>query len=251
MRTVLPLNSPASLGILRARSFLTLVIFAAILAGAPALATQTPATAAAATPAASAHKHKAAHKHKRPVATHAQSPAPSAAAAPATPPEPEIPHWPANEKPVPALVTWDSHGLRIEAANSSLAQILEDVASKTGTKVEGFDTDRRVFGVYGSGPASDVLSQLLHGTGYNVLLIGDQGQGTPREIILSSRLSGGATPAANAAPASASDEDADTDEQPQPAAPTIRPGFISGGPPHTPPPQPFMQQQQQPNNQPH
>ena len=33
----------------------------------------------------------------------------------------------------------------------------------------------------------DVLSALLHGSNYNVIMVGDQGQGTPREIMLSVR----------------------------------------------------------------
>jgi hypothetical protein len=152
------------------------------------------------------------------------------------PPAPETPAWPAKDKPSPATITWDSHGLRIEAANSSLEQILEDVSTATGTKVEGFDADQRIFGVYGPGPARDVLSQLLQGSGYNVLLVGDQGQGTPREIVLSSRHGGSTVQAANAAPANASDEDVDTEEppQPQPARPAIPPGMAPGGPARTP-----------------
>jgi hypothetical protein len=154
---------------------------------------------------------------------------------------PEVPKWPSNEKPFPASVTWDKQGLRIDAANSSLAQILEDVATATGAKVEGFDADQRIFGVYGPGQARDVLSQLLLGSGYNVMMVGDQGQGTPRVIVLSSRHAGTTVQAANAAPDS--DEDADTDEEPaqQPqATPPTRPGFAPGGPPRA-----FQQMQRQ------
>jgi len=87
-------------------------------------------------------------------------------------------------------VVWDSHGLRIEAANSSLQQILGDVSTDTGAKVEGLRSDQRIFGTYGPGSARDVLSQLLDGTGYNVLMIGDQGAGTPRQIVLSAQPKG-------------------------------------------------------------
>ncbi|MGD0682296.1 MAG: hypothetical protein ABR990_09610 [Terracidiphilus sp.] len=233
MRTDLPLNSPVSHGILCARGFVLLAVLAATLGGAQILQAQAPATAASSTPA-----HKTAHPHKHSVAAQTQSPTPPAAA---KPPEPELPKWPANEKPSPASVTWDSQGLRIDAANSSLAQILQDVATATGAKVEGFDSDQRVFGAFGPGPARDVLSQLLQGSGYNVLLIGDQGQGTPREILLSHRHAGTATAAVNPAPAS--DEDSDTDEQPQPGQPPIRPGSIPGRPLT---PQQMQQQRPQP-----
>jgi hypothetical protein len=139
----------------------------------------------------------------------------------------EQPNWPVNDKPAPASVTWDSQGLSINAANSSLQQILNDVSTATGAKIEGLNSDERVFGAYGPGQARDVLSQLLHGSGYNVLLIGDQGQGTPREIVLSARQSSPQTPTANN-PNNNPEEDTDADEQPQqeprPGVPPFRPG---------------------------
>jgi hypothetical protein len=223
MRTDLPLNSPVSLKFLRARGFVLLALFAVTLCGSQIQSAQTSVTASPA--------HKKAHPHKPPVAAKAQSPA-ARAAVPATPPAPEVPKWPANEKPTPATVTWDSQGLRVDATNSSLAQILQDVATATGAKVEGFDADQRVFGVFGPGTARDVLSQLLQGSGYNFVMFGEQGQGTPREIVLTVRHAGTATPAATPAPAK--DEDTDTDEQPQPAQPPIRPGILPGRQPRTP-----------------
>jgi hypothetical protein len=158
---------------------------------------------------------------------------------------------------------WDSQGLRINAANSSLKQILKDIATETGAKVEGLSADQRVFGTYGPGPARDVLSELLVGTGYNVLLIGDRGQGTPREIVLSIGNSGAQLQNLHTPQPSNNDEDADTDEpqqpteQPRPNPPVNRTPFNPGGPTRTP--QQIMQemqqrdrqaQQQQQNNQP-
>lgn len=212
------------------------------------LRAQTPAAVAPSNLSSPAHKPAHPLKHKARV----QSPAVQTAAAPATPPAPEVPKWPANEKPAPASVTWDSQGLRIDAANSSLAQILQDVSTATGATVEGFDTDQRVFGVYGPGPARDVLSQLLQGSGYNLVLVGDQGQGTPREIMLSVRHAGTPTPAAKSAPAN--DEESDTEERPyqqQPAYPPVRPGFPPGMPPRTPQhPQPGQPPPRQPPSDP-
>ena len=249
MRTDLQPNSPVSLVILRVRGIKQLALLAAALVLTPCglqmLRAQTPA--AVAPPNLSSPAHKPAHPPKR--GTHAQSPAAHAAAAPATPPAPEVPKWPANEKPAPASVMWDSQGLRIDAANSSLAQILQDVSAATGATVEGFDTDQRVFGVYGPGPARDVLSQLLQGSGYNIVLVGDQGQGTPRAIVLSVRHAGTTTPAAKSAPAN--DEESDTEEHPQqqqPAIPPVRPGFPPGMPPRTP--QQMMPQRPQPGQPP-
>jgi hypothetical protein len=117
------------------------------------------------------------------------APAPPQAPVDTTPPQPEMPKWPVNEAPGQPTVTWDSQGLRIHASNSSLSQILNTVSTQTGAKVEGVSGDERVFGDYGPGPARDVLSQLLHGSDYNFLLLGDQGQGTPRQVILTARHS--------------------------------------------------------------
>ena len=135
-----------------------------------------------------------------------------------TPPPPEPPHWPANDRPADASVTWDSHGLLITAQNSSLKQILDDVSAATGAKVEGLGADQRIFGAYGPGKAREVLSQLLDGTGYNVLMIGDQGEGTPRQIVLTSRNGSSTTQAAAASPAppaaSAAEDDPEPNDEP-------------------------------------
>ena len=76
-------------------------------------------------------------------------------------------------------MTWEATGLRINASNSSLQQILNEVSVETGTKVEGLGADQRVYGEYGPGQARDVLSQLLQGSGYNVL---------PPAILATARL---------------------------------------------------------------
>lgn len=148
-------------------------------------------------------------------------------------PAPELPHWPANDHPEPARIVWDSQGLRIEAANASLSEILAEVSTLTGAHVDGFATDARVYGNYGPGSARDVLSQLLDGTGYNVIMIGDLGQGTPRQLVLSPRTASSALPAVHTAPAT--DDDADVDEPAQaqpittPMQPPLRAPFNPNG----------------------
>lgn len=171
---------------------------------------------------------------------HAGQPRPQNPAVPAPIPQqpqvvpadsaPETPHWPANDEPKHASVTWDSQGLHIDATNSSLQQVLADVSTATGTKIEGLSTDERIFGEYGPGQARDVLSQLLHGSGYNFLLIGDQGQGTPRQIVLSPRHTSatlGAVPHPNA---DASDDDAPDPEPEEQTIPRPPPRPDFGGP---------------------
>ncbi len=192
------------------------------------LASQTnPAPAPATKPA-----HKSAHPHKKPSA--AAAPAPQAAQ-PRPPAVPKPPDWPANNRPAAASVVYDSQGLLIVASNSSLAQILKEVSTDTGAKVEGMGTDQRIFGTYGPGPARDVLSQLLDGSGYNVLMVGDRGQGTPRQIVLTIPPGSALQSAPKNAAPQASEDDNDSDqsasesdaeqEQPQPpqngAAPPV------------------------------
>lgn len=115
-----------------------------------------------------------------------------------TPPEPPAPKWPVNDAAVPASVVWNGRDLSIAASNATLGQILHDVSTATGLKVNGLDgyTDKedgqRIYGSYGPASERDVLIQLLDGSGYNVLMIGNQGEGTPRELVLTAKA---ATPA--------------------------------------------------------
>lgn len=199
----------------------------AILFGAPALssAQSTPQDAAQSTsttqPATQAKPHPASTLHQAHSHLHPASKPPQQAVDATPPPQivaaPELPHWPANDKPEPARIVWDSQGLRIDATNSSLSEILTEVSTLTGAHVDGFAADARVYGQYGPAPARDVLSQLLDGTGYNVMMIGDLGQGAPRQIILSTRTAASSIPAVHTT--TAADDDADVDEpvQPQPS----------------------------------
>jgi len=172
------------------------------------------------------------------------SPAPQTA-----PPVAPAPNWPINDQPNPATVSWNQQQLRIDASNASLQQILDKVSTETGSTIEGLTKDERVFGGFGPAPVHDVLSQLLHGTGYNVLMIGDQGQGAPRQIILSARN-------ANKSPNSITrpmpeDEDDANDTQYDPPPPQqfpqpIRQGIGPDGAPLRMPPQLQQPQQGQP-----
>jgi hypothetical protein len=104
---------------------------------------------------------------------------------------------PADQPPNPARVSSDARGLEIEASNSSLNRILQQVAADTGAKLEGLAQDQRVFGTYGPGPRSDVLLKLLDGSGYNVLIISGRDSDAPLEIVLSARLSASPQTSAN------------------------------------------------------
>jgi hypothetical protein len=211
------MNPPDTLQLLRAHRLTLLGLLAASLWGAPGLGAQAPAPAPDQAPV----RHARRHVPPKPVAPPAA--ATPVAAAPAAVVTPEAPKWPVNEHPSEASVVWDSHGLRVDAANSSLRQILDDFSAASGVKVEGLDSDQRIFGVYGPGQARDVLAQLLQGSGYNVLMVGDLGQGTPRQILLTPRQGGDKLPLVASTPST--DEDADTDDQPpQPAPQRAPPG---------------------------
>jgi hypothetical protein len=221
-------------------------LLAAMLFPGASAAAQAPASPQAAKAQPHSQKSRAhrSAKKKQPVVPVALTPAP-----------PPMPNWPVNDKPNPASVMWDANGLRINASNSSLQQILNEVSTETGSKVEGPVPDQRVYGDYGPGQARDVLSQLLQGYGYNLLLSGDLGQGAPREIVLSPRRTGAAnSPNAMSRPQQQQQEaDEDIPEQPeeQPAPPLQapqlpnngRPGFGPNGPIRTP--QQVMEEMQQ------
>jgi hypothetical protein len=233
------------------RSSLVPALALALLASCALLPAQTPTQQ---TPAATPTQQPVHHRHPKP--TPKQEIPPPVAPVPVTPPEPEQPKWPAFDPAAQASVVWDSHGLKIDAANSSLQQILKEVATDTGVKVDGLSTDERVFGTYGPGQARDVLSQLLQGSGYNVMMVGDQGGGTPRQVLLSTRQAATNQPAARSNPTS--NDDDEVEEQPQAQEPPPgRPQFPPGAQQRSP--GQIMQemqqrqqqmQQQQPQQQP-
>ena len=129
---------------------------------------------------------------------HQKKSAAVAAAEPAPPPPPTVAPSLFQEPAVPATVTTGNNELTVKADNSSLAQILHQVSSETGMKLDGLGGDERVFGSFGPGAPREVLNALLNGTSYNVMMVGDLPNGAPRELLLSSRASGGASPAPNA-----------------------------------------------------
>ncbi len=216
-----------------------------VVAGATSTMAQTSAgtsTSTTQTPPTKKPAHRAGNHAHKPVV-----PEPAPVVVPVVPP-PEQPKWPVNDAAGPASVVLDSTGLRIDASNSSLQAILKEVSTETGVKVEGLSSDERIFGVYGPGRPRDVLTQLLNGSAYNVLMIGDQGQGSPRELVLTARQTGPAQPA----PRNNVNNDEDDVEEPpavveppvQPnPQPTRPPGAPNGGPPRTP--QQIMQEMQQ------
>ena len=217
-------------------SLLMALAASVILLGTQAILAAMPAPQQTPTHRASVPAHRPLRLHRRArAARHSALPAQAAhpaALLPPVPAQPKPPDWPANNPPRPASVVLNSHGLRIEADNSSLKQILNDVSDTTGAKIEGLSSDERIFGSYGPGQVRDVLSQLLDGSGYNVMIIGSQDRATPLRIVLSDPSKGNASPEPSN-PVRSRNEDPGAEQPPQPQ-PLIRNGFGSGTPPRTP-----------------
>lgn len=136
-----------------------------------------------------------------------------------------------------AQLRLNGDGLLVQADNSSLSQILRDLSSSTGMKLEGLGNDQRIFGNYGPAGAKEVISQLLEGSGYNVLMVGETAQGTPRELILTPRTGRANTPSqpnAVAGRPANNDEDVDTPEPPDDVQPNQPPAEMQA--PQQPPP---------------
>jgi hypothetical protein len=177
-------------------------------------------------------------------------------------PDPPPPDWPVNSAAVPASIAWNGRDLSIAASNASLTQILHDVSMATGLKVEGLadpqdkqndsgdQKGQRIYGNYGPASERDVLSQLLDGSGYNVLMIGNQGEGTPRELVLTAKGSDAGAKGQPGGVQQRHDVEEEAPEEPEPVDPQPDPNLHR--PPGIPPqpgqgrtPQQIMQEMQQ------
>jgi hypothetical protein len=105
-----------------------------------------------------------------------------------------------------ARVEFSGGQLAITAENSSLNQILRDVAQLTGMKITGGVTEERVFGSYGPDSSQAVLSALLDGTGTNLMLI-EKPDHTVQELVLTPRQGGPTPPNPSASAVDRSDSD--------------------------------------------
>ncbi len=126
-----------------------------------------------------------------------------------------------QDKPAQAArITLSGGSLSVEANNSSLSQILDQLASSSGMTVDGLgQKDQRVFGIYGPGNPRDILSSLLDGAGYNFLMVGATEKGTPRQIVLTARSNAPLTTAQNNTPSAPEPEE----EEPPPPMPINTP----------------------------
>jgi len=109
-----------------------------------------------------------------PMQNSAGSAAPSSAAAAPAEPQPIVPSTPANSPPQPPQVTFQNGLLSIRAENSTLADVLTDIRSKTGAQIQvppGASTQRVVV-QEGPAPVRDALVALLQGSGFDYIILG-------------------------------------------------------------------------------
>ncbi len=133
-------------------------------------------------------------RHRK-IRKHAKA-APPAVAAPA-PFVPPAPRPPAEQQPRPATVAFSKDELSIDAENSSLMQILDQITRQTGMTVAGLTHDERIYGHYGPAPMASTLTALLDGSGYNFVIIGGGANRPPTKLLLTASSG---TPAASAVP---------------------------------------------------
>jgi hypothetical protein len=96
-----------------------------------------------------------------------------------------------DEPAKPAQVEEAAGKLSVKADNSSLSEILHAISTKTGMTVQGLGRDQRIFGSYGPSNPREVLSALLEGLDYNVVMVGALSNGAPRQLTLTPRTGGG------------------------------------------------------------
>jgi hypothetical protein len=193
--------------------------------------------------------------------TAGMNPAPPPPPSPTTPQPLTAPSL-LDQPPQPAKVDIADGKLTVQADNSSLTAILNQVSTSAGMTVDGLNKDERIFGTYGPGEPREIISQLLDGSGYNVVMFGRTTAGTPSQVSLSPR--GAALPQGAASrPVKQEDEEEEPqptqyqDNPPPPPNPNPAPGPGAPSPnggPRTPQQmlqelqQIRQQQQQQPQN---
>lgn len=115
---------------------------------------------------------------------------------------------PAEQAAKPATILYNQGELSVDAQNSSLRQILSQIAAQTGLRVEGLTQDERIYGKYGPGPLTSTVSSLLDGSGYNYVIIGDIASHSPVSLVLTPRSNAPSQqPSATPPPATASNQE--------------------------------------------
>ena len=117
--------------------------------------------------------------------------------------------------PAEPHVTYENGQLTIDAANSTLEDILSAVCKQTGAQIEVPDASERVVTHLGPGPSKKIIAELLTGSRFNYVLIwSPQDPGVLTRVILEAQSAPAANTAAPSPPATAVDVQADPDYPP-------------------------------------
>src|ERR1051325_9650669 len=153
------------------------------------------------------------------------------------PPTPPPPSRPYELTPAPPQVTFSGGQLTISAPNSTLADILTAVRSRIGTKVDfpSSAAQERVALQLGPGNPRDVLSQLLHGSPFDYILLGSEQDPTAvTQIMLTRRQGSATTVAAENVPTRAPNQPYPPEEDGDNDLPTTQPAPPQPGHPQPP-----------------
>lgn len=119
----------------------------------------------------------------------------------------------------PPSIEYSNGQIAVVADNSSLSEILQEVARHSGMAVKGSIVDERVFGTYGPAAPSEVLTALLKGTDSNMMVV--DGPSRPAEIILTPRQEALPSPPAAATLEMLSSAAGDTEQRPEELIPQV------------------------------
>lgn len=158
---------------------------------------------------ASAHSHSS-HSKKHGTASRSK---PAAAI-----PQPAPPLPPVQQSAQQAKIQFHQGTLSIDAQNSSLKEILNQVSHQTGLEIDGLDHDERIYGQYGPDTVANTLTDLLDGSGYNYVMIGG-GNGAPPTKLLLTANNGGPAATSSAPPSSPPPNAAAPSTAPEPQPP--------------------------------
>lgn len=130
----------------------------------------------------------------------------------------------------PATVSLKNGELTVGAHNSDLAEILKNIARLSGMQIDGLARSSRVFGAYGPGKPQDVLAELLNGSGYNFMMVGQSSEGAPLRLLLTEKTGAPPTPSSAQPPA----PQKTASEEPLPGRARYGWAGGQGAPPHSP-----------------
>jgi hypothetical protein len=137
-----------------------------------------------------------------------------------------------DQPPTPASISFANDQLTVVANNASLDTTLRAIGSRTGMQIDGLQHDLRFFGTYGPGRPADVLTSLLDGSGYNVMMVGTDADGAPRHLVLSTRS---AAPANGSAAVASTERSQDDEDDGTANDPPQSPAALFARPETTPP----------------